>query len=1262
NHHELLENGADIVVTDLSEITLQKVEEEFAKRQASSALEEDLDNLVSRMEADKIVFVFDMDDTLTQSRKEIPDYNLDLLERLLGRFTVAILSSSDEPALKKQVMDAFMKRNPGNLLKNMIILPTNGRKALVYNVNAATHVLAYYYSLEEKIGKNQKELLFGIIKEAVKEYGIEGVFRQYRGCEPVSSEEFIDDRGTQVTLQVLGKTADAAQKLAYYNEYDLKNEHRVRIKKFLEDLAAEKNIEVEFSIGGKSSIDITPKGINKGFGVDILENKFGIEAKNIIFIGDGFAKDGNDVPVALKAIGFAINVGDEIDGSIVFNAVVMQSEIKGPQGAREMTERILKIIENKKIEGSSSPMNENGVTFNINSPWPMTDEQVEKVKLILTTSYKNMAEAARILREENRKVKVWMLFAIYKETERIQPQGESNPHGEDALRVKIGQLENIFAPYKDVLDWRLVMVDNRCPDNTGKVAIDMLSADPKYRHFVESGNFRVVRVAEGALVMQKGGTLLYGLKELLSDFSNDDLIGYTDCDTTVRLDQLGLLTYPLIINNEGVAMGTRATSEAVALPGPTEEEKKASVELKPIKEYLLHGLLDEVKDTQCGFKLFHLDTVKVIIKYAQDMRWAFDTEWLLLALYSGRTFIQTPICWFDSEALSKTNMLARLGMGADWINQRKRLVDDRNMAHELGYVFGDEKDVNLYSDSLFSEANRFFRLADSLLVKGDYLQARVYYLMAKEIYQRIELSAKSSVRQQATINLGITTSRLNRANKHIKSEEINIYDRNGNSTDRVENYIRAHIKGLWHTSVYMLAITPDGKAYLQVRGEDKYMFPSRRTLSVTGGVDKDESSMQAITREFTEELGIVPAAERLIKIIRNSRLDFDHSVYFNMYEFTAVTAEEELALLQVKHKLETKEAEEPNGLKRILFIYQPVYRTLFVYTFDALKSRILNDYVKEITRETKVTFSDYLLNREWIGLYVYSLTKDEIDKIAPSVEEGITGFVSKDLEEIREDFLRHPEQYTDALLPVFANDVVFGQVKQIVAASSPLTPENIYPASIDAFTAEPTSEQSARLNKYLSNAKIPAGITYKLANDLGQQTAAFNGAKVQFNSRLATIAPEYDESTTTFPSRAFQVFINDIFAQAALYNKGKDVWEVFEERAKYYRDNPEDLMLVTEVFTNGGYDTVSGLNGFVAPNIANKAPNAQKDTFALCYLTRIRMETSLRNVREEIKNNPNGVNYPVARKYFERFSAFNPGSPNWPEGFKASIETNWLVT
>ncbi|TBR16813.1 ROK family protein, partial [bacterium] len=40
NHHELLENGADIVVTDLSEITLQKVEEEFAKRQASSALEE----------------------------------------------------------------------------------------------------------------------------------------------------------------------------------------------------------------------------------------------------------------------------------------------------------------------------------------------------------------------------------------------------------------------------------------------------------------------------------------------------------------------------------------------------------------------------------------------------------------------------------------------------------------------------------------------------------------------------------------------------------------------------------------------------------------------------------------------------------------------------------------------------------------------------------------------------------------------------------------------------------------------------------------------------------------------------------------------------------------------------------------------------------------------------------------------------------------------------------------------------------------------
>lgn len=65
----------------------------------------------------------------------------------------------------------------------------------------------------------------------------------------------------------------------------------------------------------------------------------------------------------------------------------------------------------------------------------------------------------------------------------------------------------------------------------------------------------------------------------------------------------------------------------------------------------------------------------------------------------------------------------------------------------------------------------------------------------------------------------------------------------------------AHQKGHWHKSVY-LWITNGKGVLLQLRAPQKKSFPNKWDISVAGHVDAGESPLQAVQREYQEELGI----------------------------------------------------------------------------------------------------------------------------------------------------------------------------------------------------------------------------------------------------------------------------------------------------------------------------------------------------------------------------------------------------------------------
>lgn len=59
-------------------------------------------------------------------------------------------------------------------------------------------------------------------------------------------------------------------------------------------------------------------------------------------------------------------------------------------------------------------------------------------------------------------------------------------------------------------------------------------------------------------------------------------------------------------------------------------------------------LIDHVKDTQCGFKLFRSSVAKDLFSRQKLKRWGFDMEVLAIAESMGYSIVELPVRWFNS--------------------------------------------------------------------------------------------------------------------------------------------------------------------------------------------------------------------------------------------------------------------------------------------------------------------------------------------------------------------------------------------------------------------------------------------------------------------------------------------------------------------------------------------------------------------------------------------------------------------------------------
>jgi len=215
--------------------------------------------------------VFDMDNTITESCTQITDDMANTLNNL-----------------KEELV--FITGTHSTEIKRMISSKLNRSHHILANIG--THHLFINKTIEKEIYKetlkeDEKKEIITALKKLKNTYNL----------KPLTYEkDQIQDRGSQITLSILGRTAPKEKKTSY----DANKEKRKKFVKFLKKTIKKKTYE--FGIGGTTSIDITRKGNNKGVALEKFIKKFDISKKKLIFFGDQLSPGGNDYPVIKTGI------------------------------------------------------------------------------------------------------------------------------------------------------------------------------------------------------------------------------------------------------------------------------------------------------------------------------------------------------------------------------------------------------------------------------------------------------------------------------------------------------------------------------------------------------------------------------------------------------------------------------------------------------------------------------------------------------------------------------------------------------------------------------------------------------------------------------------------------------------------------------------------------------------------------------------------------------------------------------------------------
>ncbi|GAA4180816.1 HAD-IIB family hydrolase [Gryllotalpicola koreensis] len=230
------------------------------------------------MTIDAQLIAFDLDDTLAPSKSPLPDPVAAVLARLLERAAVAIISGGQIGQFRQQVIERLTDASPERLGR-LHLMPVTGTQ--YWRFTGGAWVMQY----EDGLTEAEKSAALSAIETTAKEFG-------YWASETWGP--ILEDRGSQITFSALGQRAPVDAKKAWDPTGEKKNRLAASVQQQLPQLSVRS--------GGSTSIDITRKGVDKGYALERLVDVSGIPIDDMIFVGDRLDPDGNDYPVVRTGV------------------------------------------------------------------------------------------------------------------------------------------------------------------------------------------------------------------------------------------------------------------------------------------------------------------------------------------------------------------------------------------------------------------------------------------------------------------------------------------------------------------------------------------------------------------------------------------------------------------------------------------------------------------------------------------------------------------------------------------------------------------------------------------------------------------------------------------------------------------------------------------------------------------------------------------------------------------------------------------------
>lgn len=187
--------------------------------------------------------------------------------------------------------------------------------------------------------------------------------------------------------------------------------------------------------------------------------------------------------------------------------------------------------------------------------------------------------------------------------------------------------------------FKVIVVNDGSTDNTQDTVNNWVQKDARNKNCFCVINYKPNK--------GKGNAVKTGILNTTSD-----LVLYTDADGASPAKEFEKLLHS-INSGADVAIGSRVLKD---------EKSNVKMTLKRrfiglVFHLILKSLnLADVKDTQCGFKLFKTEALKKIAKEQKCLNYSFDIEYLFLAKKFGCKITEVPINWYHVEG-SKISIL-----------------------------------------------------------------------------------------------------------------------------------------------------------------------------------------------------------------------------------------------------------------------------------------------------------------------------------------------------------------------------------------------------------------------------------------------------------------------------------------------------------------------------------------------------------------------------------------------------------------------------